>query len=101
MATFNRTPAPLPSRFAAALDGLIVLPEHGRYDQARQAWNLAVDQRPAAVVFPESADDVASAVLFAREHGLRVAAQGTGHSAVTLGPLEDTILVRTDRMREV
>jgi FAD/FMN-containing dehydrogenase len=62
-----------PSRLASALEGKIVLPAHARYDEARQAWNLAVDQRPAAVVFPESAQDVATAVLFAREHGQRVA----------------------------
>ena len=30
------------------------------WDEARQAWNLAVDQRPVAVVFATSADDVAA-----------------------------------------
>ena len=29
-----------------------------------RAWNLAIDQRPAAVAFPESPQDVAAAVLF-------------------------------------
>ena len=38
---------------------------------------------------------------FAREHGLRVAAQGTGHNARPLGSLEDTVLVKTARMRQV
>jgi hypothetical protein len=90
-----------PSRPAAQLDGKIITPEHARFDEARRAWNLTVDQRPAAVVFPESAEDVAAAVLFAREHGLRVAPQGTGHNAGPLGSLEDTILVETERMRGV
>jgi FAD/FMN-containing dehydrogenase len=40
-------------------------------------------------------------VLFAREHGLRVAAQGTGHNAGPLGSLEDTLLIKTERMRGV
>src|SRR5205085_842784 len=84
------------------IGGSVVTPEDSDWDSARQAWNLAVDQRPAAVAFPESAVDVADVVVFAREHGLRVAPQGTGHNA---HPLEDrlgeTILLKTERMREV
>jgi hypothetical protein len=88
-----------PSRPARALDGKIVIPEHSRFDEARRAWNLTVDQQPAAVVLPESAEDVAAAVLFARQHDLQIAPQGTGHNAGPLGALEDTILVKTERMR--
>jgi hypothetical protein len=84
-----------------SLDGKVVLPGDGRFDMARQAWNLAVDQRPAAVVFPESAADVAAAVRYAAERGLRVAAQGTGHNAGPLGSLADTVLLRTERMRGI
>ena len=90
-----------PSRLASMLEGKIVIPQHARFDEARQAWNLAVDQRPAAVVFPESTQDVAAAILFAREFGQQVAAQGTGHNARPLGSLEDTILLKTERMRRV
>jgi hypothetical protein len=90
-----------PSRAARALGGKIVAREHARFDEARRAWNLTVDQRPAAVVFPEAAEDVAAAVLFARQHGLRVAPQGTGHNAGPLGSLEDTILVKTEGMRGI
>ena len=90
-----------PSRLASMLEGKIVIPQHARFDEARQAWNLAVDQRPAAVVFPESTEDVAAAILFAREFGQQVAAQGTGHNAGPLGSLEDTILLKTERMRRV
>jgi FAD/FMN-containing dehydrogenase len=83
------------------LAGKFVLPDDGGWDVARQAWNLSVDQRPVAVVHPEVAEDVAALVEVARAHGLRVAAQGTGHSAAPMGPLEGTILVKTSRMREV
>jgi predicted outer membrane lipoprotein len=100
MSTYQAT-VTTPSRLASALHGKLVIPEHARFDEARQAWNLAVDQRPAAVAFPESAQDVAATVLFAREYGQQVAAQGTGHNAAPLGSLENTILVRTDRMRNV
>jgi hypothetical protein len=83
------------------LDGKVILSGDSRFDDARHAWNLAIDQQPAAVVFPESAADVAAAVRYAAGRGLRVAAQGTGHNAGPLGPLADTMLVRTDRMRGI
>ena len=96
-----RTQLSAPSRLTSALEGKVVIPEDARFDKARRAWNLAIDQRPAAVAFPESPQDVAAAVEFAREFGLRVAAQGTGHNAGPLGSLEDTILLKTERMRGV
>jgi hypothetical protein len=40
-------------------------------------------------------------VRYARANGMRVAAQGTGHGAVALGPLENTVLIKTSRMRRV
>lgn len=98
MNTFTRA-ARRPSRLAPALAGKIVIPEHAGFDAARAAWNLAIDQQPAAVVFPESAQDVAAAVLFAAEWGQRIAPQGTGHGAAALGPLGDAILLKTERMR--
>ncbi len=88
-------------RAVSRLEGKIVLPHHGRWDEARLAWNLAVDQRPAAVALPESAKDVVAVVELARDFGLRVAPQGTGHNATPLGGLADTVLVKTERMRRV
>jgi FAD/FMN-containing dehydrogenase len=79
----------------------ILTPGDPGWDDARQAWNLAVDQRPAAVAIPRSARDVVTAVNYARERGLRVAAQGPGHNAAPLGPLDDTVLVKTSRLRRV
>lgn len=84
-----------------AIDGRIATPDDSDWDQARAAWNLATDQRPSAVAFVESADDIVATVRFASENGLRVAGQGTGHGAFPLGSLEETILVKTERMRGV
>jgi len=52
-------------------------------------------------VAAQSADDVASAVRAAATAGLRVAVQGTGHGATALGPLDDTVLLRTAQLRDV
>jgi hypothetical protein len=84
-----------------AIAGRIATPDDPGWDQARTAWNLAADQRPEAVVFAENAGDVAAAVRFAAEQGLKVAAQGTGHGAAPLAPLTGTILLKTERMRGV
>ena len=64
-----------------ALAGRIATPDDSDWDQARLAWNLAADQQPVAVVFAESAEDVATTVGFAAKNDLKVAAQGTGHGA--------------------
>jgi hypothetical protein len=84
-----------------AIAGRVATPTDSDWDQARLAWNLAADQRPAAVVFAESADDVAATVRFAAGNDLKVAAQGTGHGAAPLAPLGGTILLKTERMRGV
>jgi FAD binding domain/Berberine and berberine like len=89
------------TRVAGHLEDKIVLPSDEGFDEARRAWNLAVDQRPAAVVLPESPQDVAAAIQLAREHDQRVAAEGTGHNAGPLGSLDDTILLKTERMNAV
>jgi hypothetical protein len=73
------------------------------YDTARAAWNVAVDQRPAAVALPRAAAEVSEVVRFASAAGLRVAPQSTGHNAGPLAAqdLTDVIVVRTSRMAGV
>ena len=89
---------------AERLDGRLLLPGDADWDTARAAWNLAVDQRPAAVVIAASATDIARTVRAARELGLAVAPQGTGHNAGPLAEgdgLADAILLKTHELRGV
>ena len=85
----------------AAIAGQVFVPGQAGYDQARQAWNLAVDERPSVVVVAGSPADVVQAVRYARAHGMRIAPQGTGHGAEPLEPLDGAMLLRTTRMRQV
>src|SRR5919199_5858289 len=85
----------------ALSSGSIVAAGEPGYDEARMAWNLAADQRPAAVAFPENESDVAFALAYAREAGLRVSVQGTGHNPLPLGDMTDSVLIRTTRMSRV
>jgi hypothetical protein len=84
-----------------SIRGRIATTSDSDWDEARQAWNLAADQQPEAVALVESADDVSKVMGFAAQNGLRVTAQGTGHGAVALGSLDDTILIKTERMNDV
>ena len=93
------TPAATLEALRSRLNGQLVTPSDSRWDQARLAWNLTADQRPAAIAFPRSAQDVVAAVNAAREHGLHVSAQGTGHGSTAMGSLEQTLLVKTENMR--
>jgi FAD/FMN-containing dehydrogenase len=81
------------------LAGDVVLPGAEGWNAARLPWNLAVEQRPVAVVYPESADDFVTIVRFAREHGLRVAFNGGGHNAGPIGWDDHALLVKTERLR--
>jgi FAD/FMN-containing dehydrogenase len=85
----------------SSLSGSVTAPADDGWDAARMAWNLAVDQRPAAVVHAEDAADVRATVDFARDAGVRVAPQGTGHGAFPLGPLDGALLLKTSRMTGV
>jgi hypothetical protein len=84
-----------------SIQGRIATAEDADWDAARQAWNLAADQRPFAVALVESAEDVSKVLAFAGQNGLKVAAQSTGHGAAALKTLEDVILIKTERMRGV
>ena len=95
---------PTPSLPAEALRGLcggaVHLPGDPGYDMARMPWNVAVDQRPAAVALPRTAQEAAEVVVAAARAGLRVAPQSTGHAAGPLaeGSLADVVIVRTSEM---
>lgn len=74
----------------------VVLPDSPHYDTARRAWNLHADQHPAAVCVATHVEHVQAAIAYARSHGLRIAAQTTGHLAQNLPDLSDTLLLRLE-----
>ena len=80
----------------ARVRGSVSIAEDHEYDRNRAAWNLTVDQRPIAVAMPVIEEDFAVAVDFAREQGLGVAVQATGHGVSV--PATAGVLVNTSRM---
>ena len=80
------------------LRGDLYLPGQPGYETLATPWNVAVPDRPAAVVAAADADDVAAAVRFAGVHGLEVAVQATGHGAAS--QLAAPLLISTARMTD-
>ena len=78
--------------------GPVVVPGDDTYDAARATWAGGIDQRPAAVVEAIGANDARAAVVAARDLGMDLAVQGTGHG--TYVPAEG-MLLSTRRMDSV
>ncbi|MDO8212968.1 FAD-binding oxidoreductase [Conexibacter sp. CPCC 206217] len=83
----------------AQIAGAVATAADPGYDALRASWNLTFDQRPALVVEAASADDVVAALAFARDRGLAVAVQSTGHGAAHTA--DGGLLVRTGRLLDV
>ncbi|MFI6814275.1 FAD-binding oxidoreductase [Nonomuraea sp. NPDC050328] len=69
--------------------------QHGdsEYPGLCAAWNAAIVHRPAYVAVAETAEQVAEAVVFAAQRGLRVRVQATGHGALRPATEDDLLLV--------
>ncbi len=83
----------------AQVCGAVLTPDHPDYDQVRRGWNLAINHHPAVIVVAADAEDVAAGIRFAREQGLSIAIQGTGHGI--LYPADDALLIVTSQMTDV
>ena len=59
--------------------GAVTSPDDAPYDNARAIWNGMIDRRPAAIVTPADAADVAAVVRWASANGVAVTALGGGH----------------------
>jgi FAD/FMN-containing dehydrogenase len=81
--------------------GDIITPADSAYDEARRLWNAVFDLRPAALVRPTSAEDVATAVRFARDRGLEIAVRSGGHSASGHSGSDGGLVIDLSAMRGV
>src|SRR4051794_18067187 len=89
------------SRLSRRMNGRVVVPSDPAWAGARHSFNLALDLQPAAVAFPRDESDVVAVVDYARDNGLRIAPQATGHNPGPLGSLDETILVDVSELQSV
>src|SRR5262249_30136885 len=68
--------------------GDVVTPDHPEYHGARAVWNGAVDRHPAMIVRATGADEVATAVRYARERELPIAGRSGGHGVAGHGTVD-------------
>ena len=60
-----------------------------------------IDRRPALIARVPSADDVAMASRFARDHGLPLAVRGGGHNGAGLGTVDDGVVIDLSPLKDV
>ncbi|WP_435744247.1 FAD-binding oxidoreductase [Microbacterium sp. PMB16] len=81
------------------LSGSLLLPGDAEFDAARQPWNLAIEQRPLAVVAPADVADLRMLLDAARTSGFRLAVQPSGHGASS--DLDGAVIVRMSAFDEL
>jgi FAD/FMN-containing dehydrogenase len=67
-------------RLRDSFDGRVTAPDDAGYDQARRVFYGKYDRRPAAIVRPADAAEVAQVVTLAADGGLELAVRSGGHS---------------------
>jgi FAD/FMN-containing dehydrogenase len=90
-----------PTVLAERLTGHIIAPGHPQYEEARTVWNGMIDKRPALIVRCADADDVATAVRFAREREMPLAVRGGGHNVAGTATCDGGLVVDLSAMRGV
>jgi len=94
-----RTATELTTALRSAVHGRVLTADDTGYDDARALFAGGMDRRPASIVRPDGADDVAVVVRAVGDAGLPLAVRGGGHSAVGHGVIDDAVVLDLRDMR--
>lgn len=89
------------SHLRASLKGTVIGSDDARYDAERRVFFTGFDRRPAAIVRPIDASDVARVVTLARETGTELAVRSGGHSRAGHGTSEGGIVLDLSAMNAI
>ncbi|CAN5715928.1 FAD-binding oxidoreductase [soil metagenome] len=92
---------PAVAGLADAVRGRVVERGGKDYDEARTLFNAMNDKRPAAIAYCVDEQDVAAAIRFGKERGLRLAVRCGGHHGAGLGSVDDGLVIDLSAMNEV
>jgi hypothetical protein len=81
--------------------GALLRPGEEGYDEARRIWNGAIDRHPALIARCAGADDVATAVRFARERDLAVSVRGGGHAVAGHAVVDGGVMIDLSLLKAV
>src|SRR4051795_1901502 len=85
----------------AAVQGRVVERGDATYEEARALYNAMIDRRPAAIAYCVDTADVAAAVKFANEQGVRIAVRSGGHNGAGLGSVDDGLVIDLSEINDV
>jgi FAD/FMN-containing dehydrogenase len=83
------------------VEGPLLRPGEEGWDDAVLVWNGMVARVPALVLQPTSAQEVAAAVRFARDHGLLLSIKGGGHNIAGTSIAEGGLTLDMSRMCDI
>jgi FAD/FMN-containing dehydrogenase len=87
--------------FAAAFSGVVIDPNHERYEVVRKVHNGLVDKRPALIARCHGTADVVDAIAFARKSGLEISVRGGGHSVAGKAVTDGGLMVDLAEMKGI
>ena len=86
-----------------AVPGKVLLPDDAGFPAARAEaiWNGDIRRQPAAIVQPDSAEDVARAITVIRSVGADMTVRGGGHSGAGNAVADGAVMIDLSRMNQV
>jgi FAD/FMN-containing dehydrogenase len=81
------------------LTGQVIGPDDAEYERAREVFMPMYDRRPAVIIRPADAGEVAYVVSLARDTGLELAVRSGGHSSAGHGVSEGGIVLDLSLMK--
>lgn len=89
------------SRLRANVKGQVITRQDADYDAVRTGLSREAVRRPALIVRPVDANDVAQVVSLARETGMELAVRSGGHSLAGFGTSEGGIVIDLSLMKGI
>ncbi len=88
-------------QLASSLEGDLITPNQGNYDEARTIWNDMIDRKPLGIARCAGTEDVVRVVNFARDNKLLLAIKGGGHNVAGNAMCDGGIVLDLSNMRSV
>ena len=79
----------------------VIVPSDSGYAKTIERWSRAAEKPAGVSIEPTSAEEVAIAVKYARDHGIDLAVKGGGHSTAGVSSTNGGILINLGLMRNV
>ena len=83
------------------IKGNVLVAEDSGYEEARQIWNAMIERRPAMIAQCADADDVPTAIAFARRNKLEISIRGAGHNIAGNALCDNGLTIDFSNMKNI